>query len=196
MTYKEPPKALAEEIKKGLLDIGVSQAAFCKSFLNDFYHGSIDELEQEKHYERFKKVLALKGKLEYIALYYHYYKGKYHNDIVTSNESRDAAYALYIELDTRIAAQSLIDGLDKAALESLYQLFQKWREISKENGCGSQKFYEHSKKYMNNVLRPFLSKWHVDDNIKEMCFREELEELRLSTVAYIEKLKHEFNFVR
>ncbi len=185
---------MAEEIRVGLKKAGVSQPAFCKSFLNDYYGDSIDEIEQDKHYERFKKVLALKSKPEMIALYYHYYKTKYLNVVTISNESKCAAYELYIELDTRIASQPLVNGRDKAALESLYQLFQKWREISKGKGCDSQKFYEYSKKYMNDVLRPFLSEWHSKEEGEDTGFREDLESLQVKTTEYIEQLKHEFNF--
>jgi len=197
MGYKERQKEMAEEIKKGLSDIRIPQQAFCKSFLNDLYGNLIDEIEQEKHYERFKKRLALKtssNKPEMIALYYNYYKIKYLNSVAISNESRRAAHELYIEMDSRIASQPLHDGLDKAALDSLYQLFQKWREISKKHGPDSQHFYEHSKKYMNDILRPFLSKWHSKEEIESTEFRKDLENLQVETTQYIDKLEHEFHF--
>jgi len=79
---------------------------------------------------------------------------------------------------------------------SLYLLFKEWRKISKENGCDSQSFFEHSKKYMNEVLRPFLSKWRKVESKFIECdlFREELKALQRKTSNYIERLKHDFNF--
>jgi len=194
MNLQDKQKEMANEIKKGLKDRKVSQPTFCKSFLHEYYGDSIDELEVENHYERFKKVLRLERKYEMIALYYCFYKRKYLPSGSMSDEARKAAYNFYIEMDSRIVTQPLSDGLDKNALNSLYLLFQEWRKISKENGCESQSFYEHSKKYMNELLRPFLSKWHKKESegIKPEVFREELKTLQLETSKYIKDLKHDF----
>ena len=111
---------MAGEIRKGLADRKISQADFCKSFLNTHYGNLLGELEVEKHYERFKKVLKLERKCEMIALYYHYYKSKYLHEKSMPDEARHAAYNFYIEMDSRIVTQPLSDGLDKDALNSLY----------------------------------------------------------------------------
>lgn len=196
MTLKEKQDKMAEEIRNGLKARRISQPEFCKAFLKDYYGDLIEEQEVENHNERFKKVLKLERKPEMIALYYHYYKSKYLHEKSIPDEARHAAYNFYVEMKSRIVTQPLSDGLDKDALDSLSRLFKEWREISKENGCDSQSFFEHSEKYMNEVLRPFLSKWRKQEceGIDSKVFREELKKLQAYTSKYIEELKEDFRF--
>lgn len=79
---------------------------------------------------------------------------------------RKAAWALYIELVTRITVESLQSdqGLLREALNSLYSMFAITREILRE--AGPDVGISHNSvggiaiALLNRGLRPFLSKWH------------------------------------
>jgi hypothetical protein len=75
---------------------------------------------------------------------------------------RAAAWDLYIELLTRITTQSLPPdaGDEKAALDSVYQLFPLTREILKKHGSGAGEFAKIAIPVLNQVTRPFTAKWH------------------------------------
>lgn len=100
---------------------------------------------------------------------------------------KNAAWELYIELLTRITTQRLEDthGDEKAALESVYKLFQITREVIKNNGRDCIEFTKIAIVILNQVIRPFTAKWHglslkfAFDN-EEQCreFRAELEQLQ------------------
>lgn len=82
------------------------------------------------------------------------------------NVERQAAWKLYVELNTRITTQPLDEqeGFLREALTSLYQVFGITRTILKEAGPGvaqgdkSLGFY--AMEILNQVLRPVLAKWH------------------------------------
>ena len=77
-----------------------------------------------------------------------------------------AAWALYVELSTRIAVQPLQEGegILREALTSLYNIFGITREILREAGPeiakGSQSFGAIAIDVLNKGLRPFLVRWH------------------------------------
>ena len=79
---------------------------------------------------------------------------------------RRAAWALYVELVTRIAVQSIeVDqGIIREAVNSLYSLFGTTREILKEAGpdvgASRESVGGIAITVLNKGLRPFLSKWH------------------------------------
>jgi len=79
---------------------------------------------------------------------------------------RKAAWALYIELVTRIAVQPLESdqGLLREALSSLYSLFASTRQILREAGpdvgASRNSVGGIAIAVLNHGLRPFLSKWH------------------------------------
>ncbi len=79
---------------------------------------------------------------------------------------RKAAWALYIELVTRIAIQPLEteQGLLREAFTSLYSLFASTRQILREAGpnvgVSRDSVGGIAIAVLNNGLRPFLSKWH------------------------------------
>ncbi len=79
-----------------------------------------------------------------------------------SEPDKDAAWALYIELLTRITTQPLsdTDGDEKVALDSVYSLFPTTREIIKEYGRGCIEFTKLAVVVLNQVVRPFTAKWH------------------------------------
>jgi hypothetical protein len=79
---------------------------------------------------------------------------------------RRAAWALYVELVTRIAVQELADdsGLVREAMNSLYTLFGTTRQILREAGpdvgASRESVGGLSIAVLNQGLRPFLTKWH------------------------------------
>jgi hypothetical protein len=87
-------------------------------------------------------------------------------ELETVETSRRAAWALYVELSTRIATQQLEDehGLLREALNSLYSLFGITRQILKEAGpdvgASPETVGGIATAVLNQGLRPFLAEWH------------------------------------
>ena len=79
-----------------------------------------------------------------------------------SEPDKTAAWALYIELLTRITTQSLGDsaGDEATALQSVYSLFPTTRSIIKENGRECIEFTKLAIVVLNQKVRPFTAKWH------------------------------------
>jgi hypothetical protein len=80
------------------------------------------------------------------------------------------AWALYVELNTRIATRPLErgEGSVREALTSLYRLFEITRSVLKEAGVGVAKFPEGQQslasiamEFLNTVVRPDLVRWHT-----------------------------------
>jgi len=119
---------------------------------------------------------------------------------------KNAAWALYIELLTRITAQPLpVEyGDEKTALDSVYSLFVTTREVIREYGPECINFTKIAIVVLNQVVRPFTEKWHrkslagdLEDETERAVFRQELtalqEELRkysrmLADIAGVEDL--------
>lgn len=119
---------------------------------------------------------------------------------------RAAAWDLYIELLTRITTQYLppADGDEQTALDSVHAIFPLTREILRKHGSGAGAFARIAIPVLNQVIRPFTSKWHrlaLADAFKspERCreFRTELAALQtvlrkytraLSAMAEVEDL--------
>jgi hypothetical protein len=84
----------------------------------------------------------------------------------TDSTQRNAAWALYVELVTRIAVQELADdaGLVREAMNSLYTLFGTTRQILREAGPDVGASHDSvgglAIAVLNKGLRPFLSHWH------------------------------------
>lgn len=96
---------------------------------------------------------------------------------------KDAAWDLYFELLTRITTQPLPDthGDEKAALESVYQLFPLTRAVLLRHGRGCVNFFKIAVVVLNQIVRPFTTEWHraalkgaFDDPEKCKRFRHEL----------------------
>lgn len=93
---------------------------------------------------------------------------------IADESQQRAAWALYVELVTRIAVQQLKEGdpgntlddegLLREALASLHKVFQITRSIIKEAGPeiadGPESLGPIAIEILNKGLRPFLSKWH------------------------------------
>ena len=113
------------------------------------------------------------------------------------DEDKAAAWALYIELLTRITTQPLLDkdGDEKTALTSVYSLFGLTREIIKANGRHCIEFTKIAIVVLNQIIRPFTAKWHKKSmegafTDPEECrmFRVELAALQASLRIYTKML--------
>lgn len=84
----------------------------------------------------------------------------------TDPVERRAAWAIYVELVTRIAVEELGDdqGVLREALNSLYNLFAITRQILREAGPDVGASHDSvggiAIAVLNQGLRPFLSVWH------------------------------------
>ena len=110
---------------------------------------------------------------------------------------KNAAWDLYIELLTRISTQPLDpkSGDEKAALTSVYQIFPLTREILKQHGRDAICFSRIAIIVLNQVVRPFTSKWHrlssngaFDEEKHCDAFRKELEIIQVQLVHYTQLL--------
>lgn len=86
-----------------------------------------------------------------------------------SDQERSAAWALYVELATRVSTVPLDAqfGLLREALSSLHELFAVTRTLLKDRGVevakprkGRLSFGVISVAVLNGLLRPFVAKWH------------------------------------
>ena len=88
------------------------------------------------------------------------------NIIVTEAQIK-VAWALYVELSTRVAGVELKSGMGSAreALNSLYSLFDTTRSVLREQGPGSAEGPESvgpiAIEILNRGLRPFITEWHT-----------------------------------
>jgi len=89
---------------------------------------------------------------------------------------KDAAWEMYSELITRVSTQKMQDGKEKAALDSLYKLFEITRGIIKKNGRACFNFTRVAVIILNQIIRPFTSKWH--EILQTPEFEERREEFR------------------
>lgn len=106
----------------------------------------------------------------------------------TKQTEKAAAWALFVELATRITTQELDDtgGIEKAALDSIYNFFTTARKTLVDNGRMAEDFSVLTVYTLNRVLRPFLASWHrksaIDDAFSDptecKVFREELKKLQ------------------
>ena len=110
-----------------------------------------------------------------------------------TDDDMTAAWDLYVELLTRIATQELVDdfGSEEAALNSIFSIFETTRKILHEKGRKAENFTKVSIIVLNQVLRPFTTKWHRkclegaftdENNCKD--FRNELVYLQIQLVRY------------
>ena len=116
-----------------------------------------------------------------------------------TDSDKDAAWDLYVELLTRIAIQPLAvqDGIEKAALESIYSLFQTTRTILKVRGRQCVEFTKLAVVVLNQIVRPFTARWHrisieggFDDPEVRKHFRHELECLQKQLITYAKALAY------
>ena len=86
--------------------------------------------------------------------------------IEINQDQQRAAWALYVELATRIAGEQLEPGMGSAreALNSLYSLFETTRAVLREAGPGAASGPDSvgplAIGILNQGLRPFMVRWH------------------------------------
>ncbi|MFK7893793.1 MAG: hypothetical protein AB8B63_23455 [Granulosicoccus sp.] len=106
---------------------------------------------------------------------------------------RAAAWAMYVELLTRVTTQPLADedGDEATALDSVYQLFPLTREILREQGSDCIEFSKLAIVILNQRVRPFTAKWHrlklqgaFSDPAQCQQFRDELRALQDVLTTY------------
>ena len=106
---------------------------------------------------------------------------------------KDAAWDLYVELLTRITTQPLASGTgdEAAALQSVYAVVGATREILREHGRKSIQFSKVAVPVLNQIIRPFTSKWHrrslagaLQNEQERVEFRTELEVLQVDLRNY------------
>lgn len=111
-----------------------------------------------------------------------------------NDQDRDAAWAMYVELLTRVTTQALPaeHGDEATALASVHSLFAVTREILKEPGRRhADKFAKIAIVVLNQKVRPFTACWHqaslagaFDDPQQCQRFRAELTELQTVLTRY------------
>lgn len=110
-----------------------------------------------------------------------------------SEPDKDAAWDLYVELLTRIATQPLPEdhGDEARALGSLHELFGLTREIIRHRGRGCIEFTKIAVLVLNQILRPFTTRWHraslaaaFADVEERRRFRGEFEAVQQDLVRY------------
>lgn len=118
-------------------------------------------------------------------------------EFTSTEEDKQAAWELYVELLTRITTQVLkdTDGDEKTALTSVYSIFPTTRSILKEKGRDAQTFTKIAIVVLNQIIRPFTAKWHklseegaFSDNAKCSEFRNELKSLQVDLIHYTQLL--------
>ena len=104
-----------------------------------------------------------------------------------------AAWEMYVELITRVAVIELPEdiGNEKAALESIYSLFSSTRSLLKTYGRKGQSFSKFAVIILNQIIRPFTTKWHgvtiEGDNLTTQ-FRRDLSSLRIELLKFAKAL--------
>ena len=111
---------------------------------------------------------------------------------------KDAAWALYIELLTRITTQPLRveHGDEEMALDSVYSLFSITREVIKEQGRDCVNFAKIAIVVLDQVIRPFTEKWHrksmtggfLVHSSEQSSFHEEFASLQVELRKYTRML--------
>ncbi|KZZ46658.1 hypothetical protein A3759_00550 [Thalassolituus sp. HI0120] len=160
----------------------LSQEKFAKDYFYYVYGGTaVDESVLSSHFERFKSRIkkgADSRSPEQILAYIRFFKDTYCKDGTHTPSDRDAAWSMFVELDTRIATREFVQGDIESALSSLAALFSLHRNISKDNGHRCRRYYELTNAYLEEHLRPFISKHHETiankENIDRNIFKEEL----------------------
>ena len=114
-------------------------------------------------------------------------------EISFDEADKDAAWDLYVEMLTRVVTQPLPlhVGEEKAALASVHSLFPTIREILRRRGRNSLQFSKIAIPILNQIVRPFTTKWHrisitteFDDQTVRDEFRRELNTLQVDLRNY------------
>ncbi len=91
---------------------------------------------------------------------------KLETKIAPDPRQREAAWALFVELSTRVATQpvDLDEGMIREAFDSLHELFAATRGVLRTSGpnAGATEgsIGAIALAVLNGAIRPFLSRWH------------------------------------
>ena len=107
--------------------------------------------------------------------------------------NKDAAWELYVEMLTRVITQPIPAeiGNEQAALDSIYSIFETTRDVLRRRGRTAFDVSLVVIPVLNQVVRPFTTKWHDEslagafsDETKRAEFRQELTELQHDLCQY------------
>lgn len=95
------------------------------------------------------------------------------------DDDRKAAAMLHTQIVSRIATQRLgyQDGVEQTALESLYSLFQKTRDIS-DRFPQCRHFDALAWEVLNSHVRPFTARWHRESQRGALAALDSTDEFR------------------
>jgi hypothetical protein len=94
-------------------------------------------------------------------------------------DDRAAAAKLHTEITSRITLQRLgyLDGVEKTALDSVYTIFQKTRDICHQHPAASH-FNAVAWAVLNCHVRPFTAKWHRASQAGALAALDAIDEFR------------------
>ncbi|MGF1692618.1 hypothetical protein [Photobacterium kagoshimensis] len=175
----------------------MSQPDFADAYYRDVVDVNAETYDLEKHQERFKKLLNKPESRspERIASYHRYFFQRYRADGKHTYADKQAAWDMFVELDTSIATRLLEGGDIETALSRLASLFTFHRQTAHKHGFGCRFYYETVNEVFEENLRPFTAKWHGQlESLRthaeqEKCCREELE----NTQKVLANLKERLN---
>ena len=106
---------------------------------------------------------------------------------------RKAAGKLHVEVASRISTQRLgyLDGVEKSALDSVYALFQRTRDIGDEFP-ESRHFDALAWDVLNTRVRPFTAKWHCESQRGALTALDATDEFR-AELATLQPLLQRFD---
>ena len=113
-------------------------------------------------------------------------------EIRLNTADKDAAWELYIEMLTRIVTQPLPSeaGDEKTALDSVYSLFPNTREILRLHGRKTIHFSKVAIPVLNQIVRPFIAKWHKESLSGSFDNAGKREEFRGELTTLQDKLRN------
>ncbi|KAE8176525.1 hypothetical protein [Photobacterium carnosum] len=212
------PALSIDDLILSLKDLKIEQKDFLNKFYNDIVFNYVnnklsllskinDQFNEDKDIKdkfiersRLDKKLEQRDKIErnpeLLAMLLYYFNNNYREDDIYTISDREAAWEMYVEIDTRIITQPLSDGIDLDALKSFHSIFDLHRNISRKHGLRCKRYYELITSILNNDIRPFTSKWHTQltiekkTNQENILFREELKLIQEKMTTLKSKLKH------
>ncbi|MFK0572827.1 hypothetical protein [Endozoicomonas sp.] len=202
-TKKSLNEKLYDDIKAIILPLDLSGNDILRSYYADTIGKYINNDKKEKDFlERYKpsKLVKLQSPDKLISiLLYIQHKFAISLDGITPQD-QEAAFEFDTELCSRVATQPIEDhhGCDQAALSSIYTLFDTQRQLCRHYKLSCLKYKILSDHYLNTVVRPFTSKWHLlikSENYDRQVFRSELNELQVQSREFSSKLKSTFSLV-
>ena len=115
-------------------------------------------------------------------------------EISFDQSDQDAAWELYVEMLLRVVTQPLPSegGDESTALNSIYALFPVTREILRRRGRSAISFSKVAIPVLNQVVRPFTTKWHSQSLTGALSDQEKSNEFRIELGA-LQRDLHNYN---